>query len=204
MTKPKIALTLILCALLLQGCSSSSLNSAKNRVAISGLSFYLGFHSSPVMYVKRGYAYSDLGGVKNRQRAISDYNTAIMISPRYAFAYQARGVSRALLGDYKLAIEDFNQCIRIAPLMGGCYRNRGWVHSEYLKDYEAGLVDSDLSVKYLPRDPVSYANRAENLFMLGIFPESCANFRKAFELGYSLSETWTNDKVKRFASDCKS
>ena len=177
---------------------------ARNRVAIAIYSVYLGFRLDPVFYFKRGYAFSELGGVENRRSAIADYDKALTLSPQFKLAYQARAVSKALLGDYSLAIEDLDQCISIDPTEGGCYRNRGWIKSEYLKEYEAGLADSDLAIKYLPADPVSYANRAEDYYHLGRFSASCVDFRKAFELGYSTSVAWTNESVKRFASGCRS
>lgn len=206
MSKSLIYAYLFSVLVLLQGCASA-LVPARNRLAIAGYSLYLGVWSDPHMYFRRGYAYSDLGGIINRKKAIQDYDRALAMAPQFTSAYQARAISKALLGRYDSAISDLNRCIEINSKEGGCYRNRGWIKSEYLKDYAGGFADSNMAVNLLPSDYVSYANRAEGLYMMGDFARSCSDFRKAFSLASSAKVNWIpnirSKEIKAYAMSCR-
>ena len=52
----------------------------------------------------------DLG---QHQRAIQDYDQAIRLNPRYAEAYNNRGIAYKNLGQHQRAIQDYDEAIRI-------------------------------------------------------------------------------------------
>ncbi len=49
------------------------------------------------------------------QGAIQDYNQAIRLNPKFAFAYNNRGTARLQLGDKQGAIADFNKAVELNP-----------------------------------------------------------------------------------------
>jgi tetratricopeptide (TPR) repeat protein len=58
-------------------------------------------------------------------QAITDYNKAIEINPRYAEAYNNRGGTYSQIGQYDQAISDCTKAIEINPRYADAYNNRG-------------------------------------------------------------------------------
>lgn len=82
-----------------------------------------------VVYNNRATAYS---AKRDYNRAIQDFNQAITLSPKYAAAYNGRGIAHYGLGlthgaskDYDLAIQDYSAAIRLSPAYPSAYYNRG-------------------------------------------------------------------------------
>jgi serine/threonine-protein kinase len=79
---------------------------------------------NPKFYNNRGIAYAEKG---QYDQAISDFNKAIEISPRYVQAYNNRGIIYRLKGQYGQAISDFNKTIEINPMDPQAYNNLAWL-----------------------------------------------------------------------------
>jgi tetratricopeptide (TPR) repeat protein len=75
-------------------------------------------------YNNRGAAY---GEKSQYDQAISDFNKAIEMNPRYNKAYNNRGIVHRLTGQYDQAISDFNKAIAINPLDAEAYNNLAWL-----------------------------------------------------------------------------
>ena len=87
-------------------------------------------------YNNRGIAY-----YKKRQynEAISDYNKAIELDPKYVEAYFNRGNAYDEKAQYKQAISDFTKTIEINPRFAEAYNNRAlsyYFKREYDKAWE--------------------------------------------------------------------
>ncbi len=61
-------------------------------------------------YTNRGLTYADNG---QYDRAIQDYNQAIMLDPNFAAAYMGRGIAYAVKGEYDQARSDFNKALAL-------------------------------------------------------------------------------------------
>ena len=73
--------------------------------------------------------------------AMADYDTAIMLQPGYAKAFNNRGILRASsLKDYTGAIADFTRAAAINPGYGDAYLGRGTVYF-FMKDLPAARSD---------------------------------------------------------------
>ena len=68
--------------------------------------------TSAEAYVNRGDKSYNQG---DYQAAISDYDEAIRLDPKYTRAYYNRGVAKNELGDSEAAISDYDEAIRINP-----------------------------------------------------------------------------------------
>jgi len=75
-------------------------------------------------YNNRGIAF---GEKREYDQAISDFDKAIEINPRYITAYNNRGVIYRLKGQYDKAISDFNKAIEMNPLDAEGYNNLAWL-----------------------------------------------------------------------------
>ena len=85
----------------------------------------------------RGYAYAGKG---EYDRAIEDYDQAILLNPNYAMAYNNRGYAYNDKGDYDRAIDDFDQAIRLDPNLRLPYYKRGVAYFEK-RDYDRAIAD---------------------------------------------------------------
>jgi tetratricopeptide (TPR) repeat protein len=75
-------------------------------------------------YNNRGIAFGEKG---QYDQAISDFNHAIEMNPRYDRAYNNRGIVYRLKGQYNQAISDFNKAMAINPLDAEAYNNLAWL-----------------------------------------------------------------------------
>jgi tetratricopeptide (TPR) repeat protein len=75
-------------------------------------------------YNNRGIAFAEKG---QYDQAISDFNQAIAINPRYNKAYNNRGIVYRLREQYNQALSDFNKAISINPLDAEAYNNLAWL-----------------------------------------------------------------------------
>ncbi|MGZ3359550.1 MAG: tetratricopeptide repeat protein, partial [Xanthobacteraceae bacterium] len=69
----------------------------------------------------RGVAYKYKG---EYERALDDYDHAILLNPDFANAYNNRGVIHRIKGEYDLAIRDYNQSISLDRTIPATYYNR--------------------------------------------------------------------------------
>jgi tetratricopeptide (TPR) repeat protein len=76
-------------------------------------------------FYEEGKKYS----VENADKAIDNYSKAIKINPKFAKAYNNRGIAYIWKKQYDLAIADFNKAIELDPKNGKAYNNRAIVYS---------------------------------------------------------------------------
>lgn len=82
----------------------------KRAIQAKGLK---GYQLSAV-YVNRGLTYYRLA---KYQKAIADFNAAIKILPKNAYAYNNRGLTYEKLGKPALAIRDYRMALKIDPTL---------------------------------------------------------------------------------------
>ena len=78
--------------------------------------------------------------VDDADQAIDNYSKAIKINPKFAKAYNNRGIAYIWKKQYDLAVADFNQAIKLDPKNGKAYNNRAIVYS-YQGDNTKALQD---------------------------------------------------------------
>ena len=78
------------------------------------------------------------GRVAELRAIVSDFDQAIRLSPRMAFAYFNKGNLLAETGDYTSALMAYNKAIEIKPDFGEAYYNRGYVYFR-LGDHDRGV-----------------------------------------------------------------
>ena len=77
------------------------------------------FYQMEALPLYRKKAYSD---------ALVKLNQCIVLEPNFTPAYNLRGKTRAIMGDYGPAFSDFRQVIRLSPDIGEGYKNIGFLY----------------------------------------------------------------------------
>ena len=112
------------------------------------------------------------------QGAIAAYTQAIALNPKYAPAYNNRGIARSKLGDNKGAVADYNQALQINPNYAKAYYNRGNARSD-LGDNQGAVADYNQALRINPNYVLAYNNRGLARFKLGDKQGAVADYNQA-------------------------
>lgn len=99
----------------------------------------------------RGVAYKFKG---EYDRALEDYDRAILLNPGYANAYNNRGVIYRLRGEYDRAIKDYDEAIWLDSNVPASFYNRGIAYTEK-QDYDHALGDFDVVLRFNPKNALA-------------------------------------------------
>ncbi len=145
-----------------------------------------------IPYNNRGLAYDRRG---NLQLALSDYNSAIAISPDFTDAYINRGIVYGESSLFTLAIEDFSRAIGIDKSNAKAYMNRGAARLGS-GDYAGALIDLKRGTALDPGDARGLFNLGLAYLNAGEREKGLKNMRKAAELGLAeASEFLSSRKI---------
>ena len=100
-------------------------------------------HRLARVYHNRAYTKAFLG---QRQSALSDYDTAIQLSPKCAASYTNRGELKYSLGQREAALADFEAAIRADPECAQPYTERGREKLRWGRDADA-KADLEIALK---------------------------------------------------------
>jgi len=132
-----------------------------------------------VSYINRGDVHVIL---KDYQLAIDDYSAAIGLDPEIARAYASRGSAYRKIGKLHEAVEDCSKALSLDPDLVSAYYVRGNAHRE-LGHYELAVPDYNQVIREKPELVQAYSYRGYSYNKLGQVDKTCADFRKACDLG---------------------
>jgi tetratricopeptide (TPR) repeat protein len=142
--------------------------SAKNRAAA---------------YNNRGNAYVVKGEL---DRALADYDAAIILDPESSLAYNGRGNVYLRKREFDRALADFNAAILLNPQYSSAYNGRGEVYF-YKSDYDRALADYNEAIHFDSRNAAAFANRAEVYARKGAYESAITDAELATRLDPKLS-----------------
>jgi tetratricopeptide (TPR) repeat protein len=136
-----------------------------------------------VAYFKRGKAYLDYRtDARDLDRAIADLTKAIEIDPKYADAYNQRGIAFRRNEDFARAIADQSKAIEINPSFARAYSSRGDTYQQQ-KNYDRAFADYNKAIELDPAYVVTYFNRAFTHVLKDDTNRAIADLKQAFKLG---------------------
>mgnify|MGYP001462951972 CR=1 FL=1 len=147
---------------------------------------------NPALYFYLGKAYD---GLKNNQQAISYYQKAIELDPKYPKPYIAMALIKGQQKKMNEALEFLNLSIENNPNYAETYANRGVVKGA-LGDPGGAQNDFTKSIELNPLLLDAYINRGISYELTGNLSEACFDWEKARNLGSEEAKSWFNNQCK--------
>jgi tetratricopeptide (TPR) repeat protein len=127
----------------------------------------------------------------NLQAAISDFDRAISLQPKYALAYFQRGMAKSKLGDRQGALADYNRAIDISPQYAEAYRQRGIAKFE-LDDKQGAIFSFNRAIDINPKYTNAYYWRGITKSDLDDKKGAISDYDRAIELYPKFASAYAN------------
>ncbi len=121
------------------------------------------------------------GANQDLKSAIAAFDEAIRIDPKYAPAYENRGVARMLQHNLDDALVDFNKAIELDPKYQEAYYNRGTTKAQK-GDFDGSISDFDHAIELNPKFASAFYNRGHAKYFKGDLDGALADTNQAIEL----------------------
>ncbi|NQT10379.1 MAG: tetratricopeptide repeat protein [Desulfobacteraceae bacterium] len=129
-------------------------------------------------YVERGKFYMSKG---QYDQAISEFNKAIQINPKYVNAYLYRGHAYAEKGQYDQAISEFNSLLRLKPRLAAAYHGLGYAYGKK-GQHDQAISEFNKAIEINPKFFQAYLNRAVSYRLKGEYDQAISDCNKALEI----------------------
>ncbi len=122
-------------------------------------------------------------------RAIENYNMAIVLNPNFSEAYFNRGLAYYNKKNYEKAISDYNKSAELDPRNPVIYNNRG--DAFYRKqEFENAILDYDKAISLNPNYLKAFYNRGLAYACQQDYERAIEDFNKVIELNPEFSEAY--------------
>jgi tetratricopeptide (TPR) repeat protein len=126
--------------------------------------------SQPIALSWRGETYRLM---KRYQEALQDFDRAIELDPKYAWAISSRGITYRLMKRYEAALQDFDRAIELDPKYAWAIASRAETY-RLMERYEEALQDSDKAIELNPKYDRAIA-------MCGVIYDSMQRYKEALQ-----------------------
>ena len=137
-------------------------------------------------YYEMGIEYIDKD---NYDKALENFNMAILLNPLFSEAYFSRALTYYKLKEYDKAVEDYTKATEYDPKNPTIYNNRGDCY--YRKqDYMSAIKDYDKAALLNPSYMKAYYNRGLCYASLEQYEKAIEDFAKVVELKPDFAEAF--------------
>lgn len=126
---------------------------------------------------------------KQYDEAITEYNKAIGLNPKYADAYFYRALCYSRKRDYPKAILDNSKAIELSPTYADAYFNRAGAYAESQK-YSEAIQDYTRYIGMKPEDPQAHFGRGRALHEDGQSKKAISDFTEAIGFNPEYGESF--------------
>ncbi len=133
-------------------------------------------------------------------RALSDYDAAILLDAANIAAFHGRGLLRWRRGEVEMALADFDQAIRLSFTDPKIYLDRGQLWYERGR-YDRAIADFNQAIKLAPYLASAYSHRGTALRRKREFQSAIADFDQAIRLNPSITDAYRNRDLARTERD---
>ncbi|MEH1905399.1 MAG: tetratricopeptide repeat protein [Nostoc sp.] len=117
--------------------------------------------------------------------ALQDFDRAIELNPKYAWAIASRGETYRLMERYPEALQDFDRAIELNSKYTWAIASRGETYRS-IKRYPEALQDFDQAIELDSKSDWVIASRGETYRSIKRYPEALQDFDRAIELNPKL------------------
>jgi tetratricopeptide (TPR) repeat protein len=142
-------------------------------------------------FTNKGMSLANLG---HPDEALTCYERALEINPRYAIAWSDKGVALADLGRPEEALTCYERALEINPHHGKAWSNKGAALADLGRPDEA-LTCQERALEINPRDATAWSNQGGALRDLGRPDEALTCCERAVEINPRFPEAWYNRGV---------
>jgi tetratricopeptide (TPR) repeat protein len=118
---------------------------------------------------------------------MADYNAAIKLNPRSAYAYNNRGAAYQRRGDYARASADYGEVTRLQPENIDAWNARCWVRAVSGRETQAALADCNKALSIKPDSADVLDTRGFVHLKLGQYDNAIKDFDAALKLDNELA-----------------
>ena len=137
-------------------------------------------------YYHKGNVYFEKS---NYEKAIENYNMAIILNPNFSEAYFSRGLSYYNLKNFTKSARDYTKSMELDPNNPVIYNNRGDAY--YRKqEFDKSIKDYDKALTLNPRYLKAYYNRGLAYACKQNYETAIEDFNKVVELNPNFSEAY--------------
>ncbi len=121
------------------------------------------------------------GEIRHQVKSISDYSSAIQLTPKDATAYMGRAAAWYKIGKFDQAIDDLNAVTKLEPKNADAFMARGMVRYKQ-GELAAAIAEIDGALRLDPRCPDAHRTRGRFWHAKGDLPRAIADFDTALRL----------------------
>ena len=154
-------------------------------------------HGNAKYFVYRAGFWAGKGDL---DRALSDYDAAILLDSVNIAAFHGRGLLRWRRGEAELALADFDQAIRLSFVDPKIYLDRGQIWYERGR-YDRAIADFNQAIKLAPYLASAYSYRGTALRRKGEFKNAIADLDQAIRLNPAIADAYRNRDLARTERD---
>ena len=140
------------------------------------------------VYSNRGVIYEEL---KIYDKALEDFDNAILLKKNYAVAYSNRGNVLNKLKRYEEALQSYDKAVQIDRFLIDVYLNRGVTLKE-LKRYSESLSDYEKVISMKFDSFEAYSRKGTVLDKIGLHEHALKSLNKALEINKNFAEGYLN------------
>jgi len=146
------------------------------------------FGDGALVYYNSGLAKFNKGDLDG---ALTAFNYALQLRPRFAEAYSSRGIVKKAKGDLDGALADDNKAIELNPSLAEFYSNRSILKKDK-GDLDGALADCDKAIELKPDLASAYTSRGMTRHNRGDLDGALADYNKAIALDPTDAHAYNN------------
>jgi tetratricopeptide (TPR) repeat protein len=125
------------------------------------------------------------------EKALKDFNEAILAEPKNAAGYHGRGIAYWKMDKQDLAILDLNKAIELNRTKATAFRTRGAFFLEK-GDLERAIADCNDAISLDPKDAIPFSNRGYAYLEKGDAEKAISDFTEALRLNPKFIRAYMN------------
>lgn len=134
------------------------------------------------------------GLLKQYDKSLNAYSTAIEIDPHNASTYLNRAITYSMMGEYQKSLPDYDQSILLDSMTALTYKNRAYTLMQ-VGQFDKSIHDYDKAILLFPYDTASYLNRGISKYNAKKYTEALTDFKKYITLIPNNAQAYYNASV---------